>query len=831
MTSNQARKSDFRYAIARSSTSATEQTELNDDQYILRIWQLLNSARSLASPKTLSLVSYQPENKKSPNAEDSLGRLSARDSNVFSASRIKAAWRCLVHVPAVAITLVVLSLSWREVFWETPNNTTDSKLGALQFLAKVHEILIVLSLSHLAFDRVQLNLLSRAYGVPLGFLSAATMVDSAEYILSREFWSGLARNRRSMRKLGLGCFFLLLFALATVAGPASAIIMVPSLDWWSFPIDQMSQIFLSTMNLPVFPLNVIPDYITHGISNTAVTIFSYYEQHAFTDSDSYVNPVNISIGIERSQFQRQIVGAGLPCDSNSHYVSSTIPSFIAFDLAAVWHILRLVPSRWSSQKRVSVEIKIGASSPLERLAGNLKDKTIYKPLVQTECSSMNVAQLGSEIPSFPHNNLSQFKSGNQSSSDWRLPASMMAKLRRESNSLPLLNNKAIFHWVNMDFVGDIHPSIGAAWYGHTVDRENTLHLCTIDAKWVPVKVWIDPDMDSTVQEDSSNLTALTELVPNLSYNPIHISQDWASTMAAIGQDFYNSLTLPTTPTEYIFEQCVSGAFAAHNNIDLAQRVFSHCLGARLAPWIAESLANVQYGMMNLMKVPEFKANEDPWSSEPTSWAAWDIQDLLRPESIELPTPEQVASPHPFWKIDPANAPAMVPFYFTGQQYGYGYGWCSIITYIAAAILLLHTFLVLAHIANVICRRHNVCRSISDLNILAWNSRADPRLHGANFGMRDKRLWGNIVRLVAGEDGQLEFVMEDEESSLGSEAPTDKNLSASLKGGSSEKVAETEPQPYTNAATCNGGEVTRERPRRTDTPFVMQHPRRFGSEWI
>jgi hypothetical protein len=71
----------------------------------------------------------------------------------------------------VAITIGVLSLDSRSVFWTAPGPSTNSVLDAMQFAAKVHESLTAVSLFHVVIHYLRRDLLG-SRGVPLGLLSS-----------------------------------------------------------------------------------------------------------------------------------------------------------------------------------------------------------------------------------------------------------------------------------------------------------------------------------------------------------------------------------------------------------------------------------------------------------------------------------------------------------------------------------------------------------------------------------------------------------------------------------------------------------------------------------
>ena len=92
----------------------------------------------------------------------------------------------LIHLPSIATTIGVLSWTFRSVFWQAPGPEINSDLDAMQFAAKIHETLIILSLSSMVLYYVRHALIG-LHGVPLGLVGAGFQLNLAAYLFSREF--------------------------------------------------------------------------------------------------------------------------------------------------------------------------------------------------------------------------------------------------------------------------------------------------------------------------------------------------------------------------------------------------------------------------------------------------------------------------------------------------------------------------------------------------------------------------------------------------------------------------------------------------------------------
>jgi hypothetical protein len=170
--------------------------------------------------------------------------LNAQDSNekpnvALERSIIPLLLSFLIHILPTTATIAVCSLSFLEVFWFDNDSSTDTipwkgfnvslneLLNSLQFVAKIHEILLVGSIAAMVMHRVRHRLLGKN-GLPLGMLTGGYSVGSAEYLLSSAFRSGFNR-----RYWSLSLLIFVFTLLGNTFGPASAIALVPTLDWWA----------------------------------------------------------------------------------------------------------------------------------------------------------------------------------------------------------------------------------------------------------------------------------------------------------------------------------------------------------------------------------------------------------------------------------------------------------------------------------------------------------------------------------------------------------------------------------------------------------------------
>jgi hypothetical protein len=156
------------------------------------------------------------------------------------------------HLLGMAATATLLSINWYNVYWidsgatmlfEIPDQflllgklfTIGAKLKYLQFAPKLHELVMLSSLSFILVSILHKSLLKG--GIHLGFLDAPYMVGAGgglSLLWAERFWAGMRGNAR------LGVIFIVSTVLTLVLEPCSAITTIPTLDWWpvAMPYDK-----------------------------------------------------------------------------------------------------------------------------------------------------------------------------------------------------------------------------------------------------------------------------------------------------------------------------------------------------------------------------------------------------------------------------------------------------------------------------------------------------------------------------------------------------------------------------------------------------------------
>lgn len=165
------------------------------------------------------------------------------------------------HILALATTAAVVGVNFATVYgWDEGSlhfksiAISDNQVNnLLQFAAKLHEILIVGSLTSIVMYQIRKRLISKR-GLPFGLLSSGYQVNSIEFLFSRGLRSAFTTD------LWLTLTVAATIILVNVVGPSSAIVVIPRLNWWhvSAPFNCSQQLYLNSSLDELYPTNLGP---------------------------------------------------------------------------------------------------------------------------------------------------------------------------------------------------------------------------------------------------------------------------------------------------------------------------------------------------------------------------------------------------------------------------------------------------------------------------------------------------------------------------------------------------------------------------------------------
>ncbi|KAK2593012.1 hypothetical protein QQS21_009302 [Conoideocrella luteorostrata] len=311
-----------------------------------------------------------------------------------------------VHVLPVLTSIAIIALNFKHLFLGRtipgPVLNNAVTIAAFQVCAKLHELLIVASLSIIVLSVIREQLISGA-GLPLGFLCSGFTFSQLSYFWSEAYWGAVGAQMPRCRKIITALLLLLAGLIATTAGPSSAVLMVPREQEWNaggsefYLRGNMSELFPA--KLTAFPTTINMECLRPDAFNYAMcpsSGLSFLSVHTSTlqmikNGANLLPPPNSIFGpfgsqrvnvasLTNSMPRPQLVGSvrGLACQTA--VIAPYIPA-IAYQQAfkADWDIITgSIP--WSSGSKASkAEYKYNRGSTL---------KTSTKiPVVRAACST------------------------------------------------------------------------------------------------------------------------------------------------------------------------------------------------------------------------------------------------------------------------------------------------------------------------------------------------------------------------------------------------------------------------------------------------------------
>ncbi|KAF3392489.1 hypothetical protein F1880_008790 [Penicillium rolfsii] len=166
-----------------------------------------------------------------------------------------SAWLAIAHhLLAIASAIIIVALNasglWVGKELTGTSGQDTEKLLALQFAAKLHELLMLSSLAEILFSETVKQLVF-GHGLPFGSIAAGLQFSQISYLWSKEFW---ATSRSTFDRKNLLLPAIIICTLLGVSiGPSSATAMRPTLDDW--PAGETS-FWLNATAEELWPLNL-----------------------------------------------------------------------------------------------------------------------------------------------------------------------------------------------------------------------------------------------------------------------------------------------------------------------------------------------------------------------------------------------------------------------------------------------------------------------------------------------------------------------------------------------------------------------------------------------
>ena len=683
-----------------------------------------------------------------------------------------------IHIVASVFTLVVLCLSFGNIYaFDEGTSSSGSSMAndflhALQFAVKLHEIIVLASLTSIVMYFL-LKRLVDGNGIPLGLLTSAYQISSISTLFTKSMWSG-SWSRESRFVL------LLLFTIfyGNLVGPSSGIVLIPNLGWWPISDPYNGQpwtAWLGCTNEDCYPMQMSNPNQT-GLDGCETSEYTYLcpgggfdELYIWANSYSHAatNP-NITMTEAMSGAQRQLLSSTVKANNGSYVAIATTLHHSMVQLTGLfWEYLS-----------GHGDISHFSDRPL---LSSSDDAHINAPVVQVQCDYFDDAEArkGNVQVIYPTSALNNFTAVQYPSNG--LPVN--ASLYNFSSTL----RDVTFNWIDLGKSngGNLsrgNPSLGAFFMLpaglQTVNNVTTqigaLVPCTVDARWAVSELHYDPSNGNAIGTNLTDPTVfarpgdLLDQQETLAINgtSIYIDPSWAAMLNApgvqakdvTGEQYNTSMLLA------LVDIFMNGTIAQFTPVEQSKDDYAtsvkRTMSTLLSMIIADGLSRSVYGLPNpLLTLQDTATNITATGLE---FQSGGIYNTPRTENLTL---AEIKS----------GAPYVV---YSVSRYGYAYSWKqSKMVQSGIAVLLIHVIVATVFMIYRV-RTHrksagwssNAWGQVGELLALALvSSGTDARkaLKGVAGGVKKRDTWSRYVRIRERGQSGLEMVVEAHRRSHGS----------------------------------------------------------------
>ncbi|ESU15777.1 hypothetical protein FGSG_09236 [Fusarium graminearum PH-1] len=606
----------------------------------------------------------------------------------------------LFHLPPVVVTLALVVLYSVRIYW---GKLSDEQLSYLQFAAKGHETLILVSLADILMHRIRYTLLQDKGGVPLGFLSSSFIIGSPiSYLFSLELWAPLLRPVTKAKRTSIyiqltGILIVISIILSAAVAPLSAIAIIPRSGLWRIPVPMEEKGFFIYSYRPLWKTDLSQSIYYHNegdnLDEALLQLRSTMAELAQRQPPSYTWRISNSSFIAR---ERTISITANPIKEHPLAIATTPMKILRDSPEVVWEdmpvdILTRIQQKLPGDRFESEWDLPGANFTVAEKWKRLRQAPTSRwkqPIVAVECAYGTETE--TNTPTFMFNsNITNNK------------VTLDLAQEKEKN-----DPYSKFLFLELP---DSRTS-PAILFLHS---QKTLELCRIFSRWIETDTWLE----------HGESVYRTHLDAPLSDVQVHFGQ--STDLIKIGKDWLNSTS--RNINDLPREESSSPENSSYQSImDFCDTVGTKdCYPVSLAAFMAYVLS---------------------WSDDRAGY------NILQPFQLgvnESPRQGDVI----------INKECFVS--------GYGYDWKSSRTIpLAFSVLLLHVLIVFIHMTIVLWSRHpwhsSSWGSFGQMMVLALRSKALDGLGSVGAGVSSSKTWSTSVSVrVVGDEDRLEMAIQNE----------------------------------------------------------------------
>ncbi|KAL0941525.1 uncharacterized protein CTRU02_204288 [Colletotrichum truncatum] len=710
----------------------------------------------------------------------------------------------LVHIPAVLLTAITIWVSTKRWFWYPEEGlgrgiTAEVIGNILQFVAKIHELLIVASLSSIAIAMFRRQLVGD--GLRLGLLTGGYRVGDIGYLMSSPFrCQGL--NGTMPWDIFLVVYIVFATLLSTVVGPASAVLIVPTSGWFSlkhpkaFSDLPMPLIYWASSN-EAWPQHLKDGrligneilennkcktteglYISECPTGGYSEIWNWAASHGSTSLENVLTFNHPSTELRRHLVFTQALNATILLTTPSHFLLKSLGLFQKYITSNHVGTVSNGARHEFTAKRKSPD-------------NNLSQLPIYQPFVQSRCRIYNKEEVrrNNNVLYYPTEELNCL--GDEKCEKLKKdPPTTELALESDDNKTTSMASSYFVKIDNSPIV--LTYGLVASLPEHR--EEDMIYACSMFARWVSSGYSIDAKVSDVLRSTLNDKERMKDVFQSRTpYNgdimPCRFNNEWLKYLDisfdnAVNNTMGQSTNSPTSSLLQLADLFQGGDDATDKSItsrnhNEAEVILAKVFGAHLTDGLSRtgpqrstilkrSVTKDRLELFELDTQYGYYKGSLTIKAKNNTHSQWTRGDEMGVESWPLSLEG----------VTQAMNETLIQLDFDTRRYGYGTGrprktltFALVIMYTYLGIATLYALSVgSAHVLELMERGRKFrvpsivpWADLQDLLILALKTPPprDADLADAGAGVSSKRAWRTLVRARADSQQNVQLVLDDE----------------------------------------------------------------------